>query len=105
MQTGLYIFDVHQAVSVQQSPDIFTETKIYPNPATDFIQIQGSNYTAGNIRIQVMDTQGKILINEQEKVSNILSKQLNIQALPAGVYILTLTHEKGNSYHTKFVKK
>jgi choice-of-anchor B domain-containing protein len=105
MQTGLYIFDVHQAVSVQQSPDIFTETQIYPNPATDFIQIQGSNYTAGNIRIQVMDTQGKILINEQEKVSNILSKQLNIQALPAGVYILTLTHEKGNSYHTKFVKK
>jgi choice-of-anchor B domain-containing protein len=104
MQTGLYIFDVRQAVSVEQSADIFTETRIYPNPASDFIQIQGSNVTPGNIRIQIMDTQGKILVDENEKTGNIFSKQMNIKALPAGVYILTLTHEQGKVYHTKFVK-
>jgi hypothetical protein len=51
-----------------------------------------------------MDTQGKILVDENEKTGNIFSKQMNIKALPAGVYILTLTHEQGKVYHTKFVK-
>lgn len=105
MQTGLYVFDVSKALSVQNNPDIFVQAEIFPNPARDFIQIQGSNFLPGEVRIQIIDMQGKIVVDTFTYATQLLSHQVDIKGLPAGVYAVVLSDSKGRFYRTKFVKQ
>ena len=67
---------------------------ISPNPTTDFIDVN----TSENIKfIEIYDTSGKILSNIKD------SKQVDVQNLPKGIYILKVTTDKGLKTQ-KFIK-
>lgn len=72
---------------------------IYPNPTSDIIQIEHANFqlTTG----ELIDLHGKVLMRFEMTNAN---HQLNISELPAGMYVLVLTH-KGKKFHEKLLKK
>ncbi len=70
--------------------------KVFPNPATDYIEIQGMKNTS---EIQIVNLEGRVL-----KIIEVASQQavLNIQQLLPGMYYLKVLDEVGNAV---FVKK
>ena len=72
---------------------------IHPNPAQDFIKIESVNNITS---LKVIDNSGK-LINEFNSKETI--KQIEINHLPKGTYILSATDSKGNQFTQKFIKK
>jgi hypothetical protein len=72
--------------------------RIYPNPANDLLWVENNNNVMMNA--QISDLSGKPLIRQNDK-STLFS--ININELPAGVYLLTL-ESKGMKSVQKFVK-
>ncbi|MDI1354976.1 MAG: T9SS type A sorting domain-containing protein [bacterium] len=78
--------------------------KVYPNPATDKLNIQCG--MVGGVSLVITDVSGKI-IREQ----NLLFKkenediQLNISNLLKGVYFVKITQPQGETQSIKFVKE
>ena len=62
---------------------------IYPNPATDFIQIKGLEPT--NARYFIFDSQGRLIAQNQ-----LNDTQVPVYHLPKGNYILKVETEKGS---------
>jgi hypothetical protein len=59
---------------------------IYPNPSSSNIFISGVNISS----IQVLDLMGKVVLNQ-----NTPSNELNIESLPAGMYMINALSDKG----------
>jgi hypothetical protein len=59
------------------------QTEIYPNPFTDYIQIEN----AINTNIKLMDTQGRTII---EQTANSNQYRINVNELPSGLYIINI---------------
>jgi hypothetical protein len=72
--------------------------RIYPNPANDLLWVENNNNVMMNA--QISDLSGKPLIRQNDK-STLFS--ININELPAGVYLLTL-ESMGMKSVQKFVK-
>ncbi len=78
--------------------------KVYPNPATDILQIQiGSNSEVRSemSELSVYDMVGNLVL-EKNTMSNITS--LNVSSLPGGVYIVQLRTVNGIMVR-KFIKE
>lgn len=75
-----------------------TNVTLYPNPATDELTIKTatSSYTS----LTISNSIGQVMM--QQTISNTQTK-VNVKALPAGLYYVTVKGENGNSVQ-KFVK-
>jgi len=74
----------------------------YPNPANHLLNISGSNIMQRVSNIQVISLEGRLLL--QQKPTNESTPQVDISALPQGMYLCTLTI--GNQQETiKFLKQ
>lgn len=62
---------------------------IYPNPATDFVDIQFE--TEGKAKIVVRDLAGRTLIRSKESGSHL---SLDLRSLEAGIYFLEITQNQ-----------
>jgi len=74
---------------------------IYPNPATDFINITLNNSDKKNSTIKIIDATGKLLVSENTTSKTL---QIPIYHLPAGFYTVVVSCEKTN-YTKHFVKE
>lgn len=74
---------------------------VYPNPATNVLNISSKNTTVFN-QVQLTDINGRIV--KSEKNTGVITTQINIADLNAGVYFLKVTSDQG-SFSTKVVKK
>ena len=80
-------------------PNVKTEDiEIFPNPATDQLQIR--YHTEQLTGITITNSIGQLML--QQPIHNELTT-LNVKELPAGIYIITLNRKAGNTIH-KFVK-
>ncbi|WP_375561698.1 CUB domain-containing protein [Bernardetia sp. OM2101] len=70
---------------------------VYPNPTLDNVTIRMFYPNSKKVSLQLYDTKGVELINKTIEIpsSQVIEKTLSLSNLPAGVYILTLTTEKG----------
>jgi hypothetical protein len=75
---------------------------LYPNPATDYIDVQLDGTIAG---IAVFGASGADVTGRIKQERTRGSLRLDIGELTPGVYLLSLTDENGNHYHEKFVKE
>ena len=74
----------------------------YPNPASHVLNISGSNTLQRISNIQVISLEGRLLLDQ--KPANESTPQIDISALPQGMYLCTLTI--GNQQETiKFLKQ
>jgi hypothetical protein len=68
---------------------------VYPNPSSDNLYITGVNCQS----IQILDLMGKVVLEQ-----NTASNQINMETLPAGIYVLNAITDKG-LLTQKIVKK
>jgi cyanophycinase-like exopeptidase len=76
---------------------------IFPNPARDFISINWDKKVPANLRIDILDSQGRI---SQHLFFPIINKTLVIQVsnLPPGVYNLILLSDRSAFTSRSFIK-
>jgi hypothetical protein len=54
-------FEISVVTGIEEAKDISLEIVVYPNPATDFIQLKIENYEVPNLRYQLYDISGTLL--------------------------------------------
>lgn len=75
-----------------------TSLSIYPNPTTDFINIQNLK---GEYSYSVYDVAGKLLLNK----TNAISTQIDISTLNKGLYLLELIDSENIKSISKIIKR
>jgi len=70
--------------------------ELYPNPASDIIHIRTSGFALSHIRM--IDLQGRVLLDE-----NGDSHEIDVTALPAGMYLLQIGSKDGTYVNRKMV--
>lgn len=78
------------------------ELTLYPNPATDLVNLSIPVKAAGMYTLTIADAQGRRL--QQQQLNGNAPMQINVRVLPPGVYWLRLTSDRFNGY-TRLVKK
>jgi poly(3-hydroxybutyrate) depolymerase len=78
---------------------------IYPNPATDHLNVSCSALTTDQSQVSVVliDAQGRTILTRT--LTNHGNHQLEIQALPAGLYVLQLQDGSAIIGQTKIMKR
>jgi hypothetical protein len=82
---------------------LFSNAKlvVYPNPATNLLNVNISNANFKNSSVNIYNVSGQQLINSTMNGANT---ELNIESLSNGVYFVNVSNEKGFNKTVKFVK-
>ncbi|MBL7712141.1 MAG: T9SS type A sorting domain-containing protein [Chitinophagaceae bacterium] len=96
--------DLYGSYQYSQTRDILYDVpasvSITPNPAADFILLQG---LSGINKISILNTTGQIMFSKDTDGSP--TQQVQTGQLPAGLYILVICNEQGTATHRKLVKQ
>lgn len=98
--THAHLFRYNGGVGVEEMNTENDNLSIYPNPAKDMITLATSNIT-GESTLSVYDVKGCLVMEKQ--INSGLS-DIDISALPSGVFVVKLLNEKTLSVK-KFVKE
>lgn len=79
--------------TVEEKLAVPVNIKVFPNPASDVINIQFESPVEGEVVLTIIDSQGR-LVKSDIIESAIIEKQINMQDIPAGNYYLRLTQGK-----------
>lgn len=78
---------------------------VYPNPASENLNIDLGNAFKGDITIQVISRFGKVVMSELKDIQGSGNQIiLNIENLSTGIYILKIVSSEGISIERKFAK-
>jgi hypothetical protein len=66
--------------------------KVYPNPVSSFLYVDGRHGIARPLRLQLFDLTGQIII---DKSSDKESFRLNVENIKPGIYIFKMTDANG----------
>ncbi len=77
---------------------------VYPNPATDRLNIVHDNSISGAVSIRITDLAGRTLVNQEETIADASQESVvNIADLTPGVYVIEITSVMGTSVN-RFIK-
>ena len=95
MMRPVFVSDKDLAMSLKEN-DWNPTLNVYPNPATDMvnIQVQDGNATS----FEIYDMQGKIVLQD---IVNSNNTSLNVSSLSNGLYILSLRNEQNQAIQKK----
>jgi poly(3-hydroxybutyrate) depolymerase/ribosomal protein L14 len=80
--------------------------KIYPNPAVDNIHVQYIDDKIGKVRVVIFDAAGKMAMQKEfTKSQSLITQDINISALKAGMYYLQIIQTNGAPLTRPFVKQ
>jgi len=79
--------------AVEENLDILVNIKVFPNPASDNLNIRFEEPVDGEVVITIHDSQGRLIKTEMIEATTT-EKQINLQDLGAGVYFLRMTKGK-----------
>jgi len=82
--------------------DAYKFMKVFPNPAKGKFTIQLKEAAAGDSQIQVIDLQGKLVV--QQRFNRTTQVAVDVAQLPAGTYLIKV-HHNGRTYDEQLVKK
>ena len=89
-------------VAIESMQDNNFQISVYPNPASDLINIHLN--VKSDVIIELMDIQGKKLSCEKVEANRTL-KQLNLNNFAIGSYILRITDTNGNLLKSYKIEK
>ncbi|MES2485232.1 MAG: T9SS type A sorting domain-containing protein [Bacteroidota bacterium] len=96
---------IYTTVTAQVIAGVSTLSKnaftVYPNPATDFINIQSENGLTDSVNVTIVNMLGEVVV--QNKV-NAVSGSIDLSTLAAGIYMVK-TESGDISSVTKIIKK
>ena len=76
--------------TIEENLDVLVNVKVFPNPASEVVNIQFESPPDKEIVLTVIDSRGK-LIKRYIIESTMVDKQINLQDFPAGIYYFRLT--------------
>ncbi|WP_114778603.1 LamG-like jellyroll fold domain-containing protein [Botryobacter ruber] len=85
------------AIAIQDSEGI----NIYPNPASDVLNINFNSFNKEKVQVSIMDLSGRTLIDVQLTEAH---NQLNLSKLESGVYIVKVKRGSGEMSNYKIVR-
>lgn len=84
----------------------FSSLNVYPNPATNLLNVQLSVSTKTQATISVVNVIGQKLLSQQVTFNGgEQTETINTASLPNGMYILSITAADGHSIQRKFMKQ
>jgi hypothetical protein len=79
--------------------------EIYPNPSADQLQISYETVKAGNAQVEIIDLQGKILLQQALNCNAGANHvEIKVTKLPKGIYLCRVTNGT-RMVTTKFLKQ
>jgi hypothetical protein len=84
---------VLRTVIVEENIETPVKVTVYPNPASDYLNISFAEPLDAEVNLMLIDGQGK-LFKTQIIEATTSEVQLNFQDLPSGIYLLKLTKGK-----------
>jgi len=90
--TGESFFFENTAWSVNTNQAIEEKTfKVFPNPATDFIQVQLDEVKGETALIEIVNVMGQVVYQTQVTISGGLNETIPTKALNGGMYIMRVS--------------
>lgn len=80
-----------------------TSLEVYPNPASDYVNIRFKSSNTDKISLRIMDISGRVYKTMYWKNTNYINEQLGIGSLPPGMYLTELM--QGNYKSVKKIQK
>lgn len=98
-------FSVGTTTGVLNAENSFEKLDVFPNPATNYINLNFSLKAYKDVKIDLYDLSGQSVF--QEEFSTLKDKQttLDISNLSAGTYVLKLSLPEGNAFRKIIVSK
>jgi len=81
-------YEISVITGLEEAKDISLEIVVYPNPATDFIRLKIENHEVQNLRYQLYDINGNILLSNKVEGQET---NISMQNLKPSVYFLKVT--------------
>ncbi|MCE7069401.1 carbohydrate-binding protein [Dyadobacter sp. CY327] len=93
------------APELTPEPPLHEDVNVFPNPATDFVNVELANESSANVEVKVFDAKtGRLYKNDVvNKSANKLSHKLNLTHMPIGAYIIEV--KQGNQSTFRKVAK
>lgn len=88
-------------VNEYDNSQLNSNLSVYPNPATDFLNINISNANFKNLNLSINTVSGQQIMNTNMSGNNT---KINIESLSSGVYFVNISNENGLNKTVKFVK-
>lgn len=80
--------------------------KVYPNPVSDRLTVEASAQLTESVSWVMVDLNGRAVMQGQWKDANAGEKlQMELSALPAGIYILKLNIDRASGEHFRILKQ
>lgn len=76
--------------------------KVYPNPASDYINVNTTAFSSAMRTLKIVDLLGAVVYFKSEGLTSF--EKINIQSLNPGIYFLTIENKEG-IFSKKFIKK
>lgn len=92
------VMDANSIGIVELTPQ---EIQVYPNPASDFINVP-LQPQEGEVQMTIVDINGKIVSTQNVSMEGNMLK-VDVTTLPSGTYVLNLTYENGTQQHVNVV--
>jgi hypothetical protein len=77
-----------------------TTIKLYPNPATSIVSIEGD--FAGLAEVKIMDSKGSLLATTN--ISN-QANTIDVSGFTAGIYVVEITSKSFHGFQKMFINK
>lgn len=96
--SGDYIYTMNQVINSDASVSIgnmlqtSNTVNVFPNPASELLNVSFENTSSGNVTIQLTDLKGsrKAELFNSFVAAGAFEQQFQLPALPAGIYLLTV---------------
>ena len=75
---------------------------VFPNPSDGLITIKINQYN-GKLQYQIVDLNGRIIVESQEN-DFVEEKQINVNGLQAGMYLIKMTIQDGSATKKLIIK-
>ena len=88
---GLFTTTWDVTVGMEEQPKPTLE--LYPNPATNQVNITYDVTTSASLKVKLINASGQIVFTEVQQASGTFSKRINLTAFAKGIYFLVLEAE------------
>jgi len=104
-QTPIVRLDFKNTIGLNELSNV-SALNIFPNPATDAVNVSFNLTDASDVTVEVLDITGKAIetVVEAANVTGMQESSVNTTDYAAGVYMINITTNEG-SIQRKFVKK
>ena len=105
--TGNFMFTKEKMIALSlEEGQALSKLEIYPNPATDFVNIVFNQKEGGALQLNLYSLSGKLVQTESlnETKAGVNQQSLNVSNLPTGMYVLSINSLHGKVQQTIIVK-